>query len=337
MLALLTQLADGKTHSFEKLTALLSINHEQLFAKINELRTQGLNIEMGFDQAKLIPQTELLSAVKLQQVFVENKVIYQPVIDSTNRFLLENMAQMKKGDICVTEYQSAGRGRRGRQWQSPFASQIIFSFVWQVEAAKPLDGLSSVVGMAIRRALLEQGAKGIMLKWPNDILLNGRKLAGILIEIANSEKGKLNLVVGVGINVALPNNNASIDQPWANLNQILPEIDRTLLLSKIIQQIYQHLERFELYGIDAVFQQDWLDGDEFFGEQVNVITEKQAISGIAQGIDSRGYLTLITEQGDWLYFNSGEVSLRRGCVSNTGLTILGVMSLIGNAPNSGSK
>lgn len=337
MLALLTQLADGKTHSFEKLTALLSINHEQLFAKINELRTQGLNIEMGFDQAKLIPQTELLSAVKLQQVFVENKVIYQPVIDSTNRFLLENMAQMKKGDICVTEYQSAGRGRRGRQWQSPFASQIIFSFVWQVEAAKPLDGLSSVVGMAIRRALLEQGAKGIMLKWPNDILLNGRKLAGILIEIANSEKGKLNLVVGVGINVALPNNNTTIDQPWANLNQILPEIDRTLLLSKIIQQIYQHLERFEQYGIDAVFQQDWLDGDEFFGEQVNVITEKQAISGIAQGIDSRGYLTLITEQGDWLYFNSGEVSLRRGCVSNTGLTILGVMSLIGNAPNSGSK
>lgn len=312
MLALLTQLADGKSHSFEKLTALLAIEHEQLLAKINELRTQGLNIEMAFAQAQLIPQTELLRAVKLEQVFAENKVIYHPVIDSTNRFLLENMAQMKKGDICVTEYQSAGRGRRGRQWQSPFASQIIFSFVWQVDAAKPLDGLSSIVGMAIRRALLEQGAKGIMLKWPNDILLNGRKLAGILIEIANSEKGKLNLVVGVGINVALPNNNASIDQPWANLNQILPKIDRTLLLSKIIQQIYQHLERFEQYGIDAVFQQDWLEGDEFFGEQVNVITEKQTISGIAQGIDSRGYLQLITEQGDWLYFNSGEVSLRRG-------------------------
>lgn len=311
MSALLSQLADCQCHSFEELTALLSLSDGQLLEQIQQLQQQGLKIDTSFGNVKLIPQTNLLSAVKLQEVFSPNKVIYQPVIDSTNHFLLSNIGRMKKGDICVTEYQSAGRGRRGRQWQSPFASQIIFSFIWQVDARKPIDGLSLVVGMAIRDALQAAGAKGVILKWPNDILFEHRKLAGILIEIANTEEGKLNLVVGVGINAAIPNENSEIDQPWANLNEILPKIDRTFLLMKIIQQIYMELELFEKQGITPEFQQRWLDADDLFGEQVNIITEKQIISGIEQGIDSRGYLQLVTEQNEWHYFNGGEVSLRR--------------------------
>lgn len=310
MSALLSQLADCQPHSFEKLTALLSINDEQLLSQIQQLQEQGLKIDTSFANVQLIPQTDLLSAVKLQAVFSKNKVIYQPIIDSTNRFLLSNIGKMNKGDICVTEYQSAGRGRRGRQWQSPFASQIIFSFIWQLEAKKPIDGLSLVIGMAIRDALKAAGAKGVMLKWPNDILFKGRKLAGILIEIAHTEDGKINLVVGVGINAAIPNENKEIDQPWANLNEILPKIDRTFLLINIIQQIYLELALFEQQGITSEFQQRWLEADEFFGDQVNIITEKQTLSGIEQGIDSRGYLKLINENGEMYYFNSGEVSLR---------------------------
>lgn len=310
MSALLSQLADCQPHSFEKLTALLSINDEQLLSQIQQLQEQGLKIDTSFANVQLIPQTDLLSVVKLQAVFSKNKVIYQPIIDSTNRFLLSNIGRMNKGDICVTEYQSAGRGRRGRQWQSPFASQIIFSFIWQLEAKKPIDGLSLVIGMAIRDALKASGAKGVMLKWPNDILFKGRKLAGILIEIAHTEDGKINLVVGVGINAAIPNENKEIDQPWANLNEILPKIDRTFLLINIIQQIYLELALFEQQGITSEFQQRWLEADEFFGDQVNIITEKQIISGIEQGIDSRGYLKLINENGEMYYFNSGEVSLR---------------------------
>ncbi|WP_273392856.1 bifunctional biotin--[acetyl-CoA-carboxylase] ligase/biotin operon repressor BirA [Actinobacillus porcinus] len=312
MVQLLNLLADCQPHSFEKLTALLSLNDAQLLAEISALQEQGIQIDTSFGEVKLIAQTALISAEKIQQTFSHYKVIYHSIINSTNQFMLANQGRLNKGDICLTEHQTAGRGRRGRQWQSPFGSQAIFSLIWQVDARKPIDGLSLVVGMAIVDAIKKLGGCGAMLKWPNDVLLNGKKLAGILIEIANSENGKLNLVIGVGINVAIPKDSNQIDQPWANLNEILPEIDRTLLLCTVIQEVVTALEYFEQQGITAEFQQKWLLCDEFFGEEVNVITEKEVISGIEQGIDERGYLQLIRNNGEQcLTFNGGEVSLRR--------------------------
>lgn len=312
MVQLLNLLADCQPHSFEKLTALLSLNDAQLLAEISALQEQGIQIDTSFGEVKLIAQTALISAEKIQQTFPHYKVIYHPIINSTNQFMLTNQGRLNKGDICITEHQTAGRGRRGRQWQSPFGSQAIFSLIWQVDARKPIDGLSLVVGMAIVDAIKKLGGCGAMLKWPNDVLLNGKKLAGILIEIANSENGKLNLVIGVGINVAIPKDSNQIDQPWANLNEILPKIDRTLLLCTVIQEVVTALEYFEQQGITAEFQQKWLLCDEFFGEEVNVITEKEVISGIEQGIDERGYLQLIVNNGEQcLTFNGGEVSLRR--------------------------
>ncbi|PVX40508.1 BirA family biotin operon repressor/biotin-[acetyl-CoA-carboxylase] ligase [Pasteurella langaaensis DSM 22999] len=312
MLSLLELLADCQPHSFEKLTALLTLNDEQLFAEIQQLQAQGVQIDTSYGNVKIMPQTALLSAVKIQQVFAQNKVIYRPIIHSTNQLLLANIGRLNKGDICITEHQTAGRGRRGRQWQSPFASLAMFSLIWQVDAHKPLDGLSLVVGMAIYEGLRKLGAKGVMLKWPNDVLLDGRKLAGILIEIANTEEGKINLVIGVGMNVAMPKEENQIDQPWANLNEILPKIDRTLLICTLLEEIFSALNEFEQQGISAEFRQKWLERDAFWGEEVNIITEKETISGIEQGIDERGYLRLAVNNGEqWLSFNGGEVSLRR--------------------------
>lgn len=312
MISLLELLADCQPHSFEKLTALLGLTDEQLLTEIQQLQAQGVQIDSSYGNVKIVPQTALLSAVEIQQVFSQNKVIYHPIINSTNQLLLANIGRLNKGDICITEHQTAGRGRRGRQWQSPFASLAMFSLIWQVDARKSLDGLSLVIGMAIHDALRKLGAKGVMLKWPNDVLLGGRKLAGILIEIANTAEGKINLVIGVGINVAVPKADNQIDQPWANLNEILPEIDRTLLICTLLQEIFFALNDFELQGITHQFRQKWLECDEFLGEEVNVITEKEVISGIEQGIDERGYLQLVVNNGgQWLSFNGGEVSLRR--------------------------
>ncbi|WP_439259718.1 bifunctional biotin--[acetyl-CoA-carboxylase] ligase/biotin operon repressor BirA [Lonepinella sp. BR2930] len=310
MYDLLEKLADGQTYSFEKLTALLGCNANELLAQIQQLQQQGIHIDTTFGEVKLLPQTTLLNPEKLRDT-LPNQVFYRPIIHSTNQFLLENIKRLNKGDICTAESQTAGRGRRGRQWISPFASQLMFSFIWQVDARKPIDGLSSVVAMAINHALIKLGGSDIMLKWPNDILLKGRKLAGILIEIAHTENGQLNLVVGIGLNVDIPKDNQQIDQSWANLTEILPKIDRTSLLIALIQQIYQELETFERVGINAEFQQKWLEVDAYFGETVNIITEKQVISGTEQGIDEHGYLKLLTNSGELLTFNGGEVSLRR--------------------------
>ena len=166
-----------------------------------------------------------------------------------------------------------------------------------------MDGLSLVIGLAIAEAL------NVKVKWPNDILLSGRKLGGILVEIINHKNGLLNLVVGIGINAKLPQS-TEISQPYAQLTEQDPNIDRETILVKVIQRIYSRLAQFEEKGIDEEFMQQWINHNEFFGDEVNVFTEQGAISGIEQGIDKRGYLKVITSEGE-RYFNAGEVSLRR--------------------------
>ncbi|ABR74262.1 bifunctional biotin operon repressor/biotin--[acetyl-CoA-carboxylase] ligase [Actinobacillus succinogenes] len=310
MTSLLDILADCQPHSFENLTALFACSDNELLDRIRTLQEQGFLIDTGFGEIRLIPQTPLLSAAQIQQVFPHQKIMYAPVIDSTNRLLLTNMSRLNKGDICMTEYQSAGRGRRGRRWQSPFAAQAIFSMVWQVDTTVPTDGLSLTVGMAIHRAIRKLGSDQTKLKWPNDLLLHGRKLAGILIETAGTENGRLNLVIGVGINVAVPRDNNQIDQPWANLHEILPKIDRTLLLITVFEELIRALTAFERQGITPEFRQQWRQNDAFFQDEVNIITERQVISGIEQGIDERGYLRLQVGN-ELMTFNAGEVSLRK--------------------------
>ena len=160
-----------------------------------------------------------------------------------------------------------------------------------------------MIGLAIAEAL------NTKVKWPNDILLSGRKLGGILVEIINHKNGLLNLVVGIGINVKLAQS-TEISQPYAQLTEQDPDIDRETILIKVIQRIYSRLAQFEEKGIDEEFMQQWINHNEFFGDGVNVFTEQGAISGIEQGIDKRGYLKVITDEGE-RYFNAGEVSLRR--------------------------
>jgi len=156
---------------------------------------------------------------------------------------------------------------------------------------------------------LDTYTSDISIKWPNDILVNERKLAGILVEIVNRPNGKLNLVVGIGMNVSL-GQEKQIDQPWAELAEFFPHIDREKLIIQMVNTIYRYLARFEQHGIDAEMQQQWLEYDAYLGTEVNVISEKNTISGIEQGINAQGHLCLLTEKGVQ-YFNAGEVSLRK--------------------------
>ena len=267
------------------------------------LREAGLNIREENEVYLLVPEMPLLNPQTISTELFPYSVHYHQTISSTNEFITNQINQLKKGDLCLAEYQTAGRGRRGRQWLSPFAGQLIFSFYWTIDPKKALDGLSLVIGLAIAEAL---NAK---VKWPNDILLSGRKLGGILVEIINHKNGLLNLVVGIGINVKLPQS-TEISQPYAQLTEQDLNIDREKILIKVIQRIYSRLAQFEEKGIDEEFMQQWINHNEFFGDEVNVFTEQGAISGIEQGIDKRGYLKVITDEGE-RYFNAGEVSLRR--------------------------
>ena len=309
---LLTILADCEPFLCEKLTAFLRINEETLLQRIAELRQQGIRIDMKERQVRLLPQLQTLDFMTLSRELRPYQVFIKPIIDSTNQYILNNIEKLNKGDLCLAEYQTAGRGRRGRQWLSPFAGQMILSFYWQTDARKPIDGLSLVIGMAIAESLKQAGAQGISLKWPNDVLLNGRKLAGILIEIVNQQNGLLNLVVGIGLNLSIPKQDSQIDQPWAELVETLPDLDRNQLIITIIKNIYHYLEEFEHSGITQAFRDKWREWDHFIGEEVNIITEKQIITGLEQGIDEQGYLLLeVNNKEPWQRFNGGEVSLRK--------------------------
>ena len=270
---------------------------------IKQLRELGLEIVVDNQNYRLVPSLPLLNPQQISTALFPYNIHYQPIISSTNEWILQNIPSLKKGDLCVAEYQTAGRGRRGRQWLSPFAGQIIFSFYWTFDPKKSIEGLSLVIGLAIAEVL------NVQVKWPNDILFDGRKLGGILVEIANHKNGMLNLVIGVGINVSLPKQ-TEISQPYAEVCEIDPDVDRQTLLPKLIQHLYARLNIFEKNGINAEFQQAWQSYNAFSNNEVNVLTEQGAISGIEQGIDERGYLKVLCGNKIQM-FNGGEVSLRK--------------------------
>ena len=270
---------------------------------IKQLRELGLDIVVDSQNYRLVPSLPLLNPQQISTAFFPYSIHYQPIISSTNEWILQNIPSLKKGDLCVAEYQTAGRGRRGRQWLSPFAGQIIFSFYWTFDPQKLIEGLSLVIGLAIAEVL------NVQVKGPNDILLDGRKLGGILVEIANHKNGMLNLVIGVGINVSLPKQ-TEISQPYAEICKIDPDVDRQTLLPKLIQHLYARLNTFEQNGINEEFQQAWQSYNAFSNNEVNVLTEQGTISGIEQGIDERGYLKVLCGNKIQM-FNGGEVSLRK--------------------------
>ena len=250
---------------------------------IKQLRELGLEIVADDQNYCLVPSLPLLNPQQISTALFPYSIHYQSIISSTNEWILQNIPSLKKGDLCVAEYQTAGRGRRGRQWLSPFAGQIMFSFYWTFDPKKSIEGLSLVIGLAIAEVL------NVQVKWPNDILFNGRKLGGILVEIANHKNGMLNLVIGVGINVSLPKQ-TEISQPYAEVCEIDPNVERQTLLPKLIQHLYTRLNIFEKNGINTEFQQAWQSYNAFSNNEVNVLTEQGAISGIEQGINERGYL-----------------------------------------------
>ncbi|WP_040977256.1 bifunctional biotin--[acetyl-CoA-carboxylase] ligase/biotin operon repressor BirA [Necropsobacter massiliensis] len=309
--ALLMLLADGKTYSYQKLTALLGKKKKMLCAEIDALRAQGLTLLTDEQSVRLQPQMALLDGNRLIRELSPYRVMIRPIINSTNQFLLDRLSDLQKGDLCLAEYQSAGRGRRGRQWRSPFAGQVILSFYWTLAPEVSLNGLSLVIGIAIVDTLKELGAEGVELKWPNDVLLQGRKLAGILVEIANNKNGLIHFIVGIGMNLSIPAQDNRIDQPWAELTEVLPQVDRNELIIRLVNTLYTYLALFQQQGI-AFFRQRWLELDHFLDEQVNIITAQQVITGIEQGIDDEGYLLLSINNGEnMLRFNAGEVSLRK--------------------------
>lgn len=280
---------------------------------------------MKINLKKLIPcsSVRLLIVAKIKKyVNTSNlqhikKIAIFDKIDSTNTYLMALSRKLSFGCVddvyvCLAEQQSSGKGRLGRSWVSPFAENIYLSLLWSF--SKGIDGIMGmglVVAISIVQTLEALGIEGIQLKWPNDVLWQRRKLAGVLIEAVSEAYGAKNAVIGIGLNVAMSKRSGSlIDQPWVDLLEITGKsCDRNEIAGLLIDNLMNNLRTFRLNGFKT-FVQEWKKFDVCANAPVSVITPKGKISGIADGVDAEGRLRLKDQAGKVTLFSSGEVSLR---------------------------
>lgn len=309
---LISLLADGEFHSGEKIGELLGVSRTSVNNYIKALQEIGLDIYKvtGKGYCSAIPLMLLNQQTIREQSGVEHVHVEQ-ILESTNQYLLDKSPNLNNGQTCIAEYQTAGRGRRGREWISPFASHLYFSMYWRLEAGiDKASGLSLLVGIAVVNALEKSGIHGVGLKWPNDLYYQGKKLAGILIELNAQASDVCHSVIGIGINVRMPaQQGALIDQPWIDLNSISTQpVDRNKLSALLIKELHFLLSAYEEKGL-ASFMTRWFELDCFLNQQVNLIVADKIQTGICRGINEQGALLLEADQQIKPYIG-GEISLR---------------------------
>jgi len=258
--------------------------------------------------------SELLDVGIVEKGLDAVRVVYESLqffaeLDSTNAQLLRE-AMTPSFHICVAESQTAGRGRRGRQWFAPLGSGLTFSCKQSLCSSDGrLSGFSLAMGIALTEKLAELGVFGLGLKWPNDLQVAGEKLAGLLIEVQAKDANNSAVVTGVGLNYALTaEQRALIDQPCVSVAQLECSISRSDLLVALLAALAEAYREYENSGF-AVFYPRWARWDVLYGKKVNLILPNRTLQGVAQGIDENGALQILIE-GKLRRFSSGEVSVR---------------------------
>lgn len=312
-------LADGEVHSGESLGAALGVSRAAVWKQLQKLELYGLPLESVKGRGYRLPGgLDLLSAESIEaDLNTQARSLLQQLqvvaeVDSTNAQMLTRLEQhCGHGTALFAERQTAGRGRRGRSWISPFSGGINLSIGWQFSGGvQLLEGLSLAVGVALARALAQFGVPDVRLKWPNDVWCGGRKLAGVLLELSGDLTDRCAVVVGIGMNVGLRGDSAAaIDQPWVDLNSVCPGIGRNQLAAAMLNQLLPLLHEYPARGF-AAYREAWQALDQFAGEQVCLLSASNEWCGTAAGVDESGAL-LLDMEGERRRFHGGEVSLRR--------------------------
>ncbi len=317
---LLHLLADGQFHSGTELGERLQMSRaavwkqlqgiEQLGVRVHRVRGKGYRLPDGLDLLDV--EAVVRHEPSLAELFQLELLMSTP---STNRLLMQRQSDIGiHGQVVFAEVQTAGRGRLGRQWQSPFAQQLALSVGWEFAGGvAALEGLSLVVGLAVVDAVAALGVKGAGLKWPNDVLLNGKKLAGVLLELSGDATGPCQVVIGIGLNVHLDDCDL-IDQPWTSLRQAGYQVQRNALAAALLDALAKRLKCFAEEGFSSL-QKDWIAHHVYQDQEVSLLGLREGQSGICRGVDAGGAL-LLEIAGEVKSFNGGEVSLRAKSASS---------------------
>lgn len=297
----------------------LGISRAAIWKALKRLPELGLELDAVQGRGyRLQNEIEHLDAKKISATIQSAASIFQPrievlqTIDSTNNYLKK---KAESGDnavtVCLAEHQTGGRGRRGRYWFSPYGSNLYLSLLWRFEEGMgQLQGLSLAVAVALMRSFTKLGAIGLAIKWPNDIISDEGKVAGILVDVAGESSGPCNVVLGIGVNYNMPHSlGANIDQPWSSLNEQGVSTCRNDTASAVISELLTAFSDFEQQGFSA-FLDEWRRWDGLRDQKVTIHTTRDAQDGVARGITEQGLLRL-EQGGEIRHYAAGDVSLRK--------------------------
>ena len=326
--SLLRHLADGTFHSGEDLAASVGLTRARVSQVLKDAEASGLALErvkgLGY---RLLEAPRFLDAkavgARLIGIGKEQggpAPVVIEVVDQVDSTSSELMRRSQRKDIhgmaLAAEWQTAGRGRRGRTWTAVVGGSLTFSLGWRFEqGAGFLAGLSLAAGVGVVRALEAEGFTGVALKWPNDIIHRHLKLGGILIELNGDALGPSTTVIGIGLNVRLPEAvRKDIDSPVTDLTKIAGKksslVDRNRLLARLLSELATVLEQYSNEGF-APFAAEWQHRHAYQGKPVRLLLPDGAVvHGKVAGVDASGALVL-ADGPRRARFLSGEISLRR--------------------------
>lgn len=314
---LLLRLAAGSATG-DALAQGTGLTRAAVWKRIEALREAGIRIEArpgrGYALAaplELLERDRILQALtpEVRPRIAELEVAWS--LDSTNSELLRRQTPAGGAMVLLAEQQTGGRGRRGRAWASPVAANLYLSIARHFSGGLArLGGLSLVAGVAVAEALRVQGFADVGLKWPNDLVVDGRKLGGLLVEGGGEHGGPIRAVIGIGINVRMPEAfAAAIDQPWIDLAAMAASApSRNAIAALVLTQLLPVLERFDEEGL-APFLERYASLDALAGREVLIHSAASTEQGFAEGIAADGALR-VRMAGQIRNVHAGEVSVR---------------------------
>jgi BirA family biotin operon repressor/biotin-[acetyl-CoA-carboxylase] ligase len=321
--ALLAKLADGDSHPTSALALELGVASEAIAELATELRELGIEVVVtDRGELRLVEPIELLDAAAIREVVTRSGHVSKLDLDvlfmvgSTNDYLFAPTTRSSTPRVVLAEIQQAGRGRRGRTWIAPFGSGLTFSVGWTFERPpQDLSALSLAIGVEVARVLHEAGAVDVRLKWPNDIVCQGRKLGGILTQLRSEPAGPAYVVIGVGLNFALPQEaSRAIETDLAGTPGDLRSVlgaglpGRNEMAGRLVARMLAGVEAFGMRGF-AAFEHDWKRFDALESRPVRLEAQEGRVDGIARGVDRDGAL-IVEVDGNRHRFVSGEVTVR---------------------------
>lgn len=310
----------GKYISGEELSKKIGVSRTSVWKYINKLKEEGYIIKSSTNKGyKLIESPDALYPNEIKGLMdtklIGREIIFLESVDSTNNYAKKiGEEEFQEGTLIIAEEQTAGRGRLGREWISPKSKGIWMTIMLKPDI-KPEQAtqITLIAAFAVVKAIKKICNIDVMIKWPNDVVIKGKKLCGILTEMG-AEIDRINyLIVGIGINANTDKMdfvNSGLDIATSLKIQKGESIDRKLLISDVIKNFEElYIDFIEKGSIEHIIK-DYKKVSATLGKEIKILTKGEERLGVALDINNYGHLIVKMDDGKIKEISSGEVSVR---------------------------